>query len=70
MSGDASPWRVTFLVVLNGILVLMMMTVGLMPRALRMSEVRCTLRCPGTGRFVFVRFLTDEAFGPSGRRTG
>jgi hypothetical protein len=63
MSGDTLLWFVTALVGLNVGLILVML-VGLLPRALRTSVVKAALACPRTGRPVVVRFLADEGRRP------
>jgi hypothetical protein len=63
MTGDTLLWFVTGLVVLNVALILVMM-VGLLPRALRTRVVRAAFPCPRTGRPVVVRFLADERERP------
>jgi hypothetical protein len=64
MTGDTLLlWFVTTLVVANVGLVLVMM-VGLLPRALRTTVVKASFPCPRTGRPVVVRFLADERERP------
>jgi hypothetical protein len=63
MTGNALLWFVTALVVLNVVLILVMM-VGLLPRAFRTSVLKKTFSCPRTGRPVITRFLADERERP------